>query len=185
MKSYFLPVVALVILFIGTDVHAQRPPVYGTVNSGPSAPVFPTAPGGPLAPVFDPADGGPSIEPIENRADFGTPEIDTAEKIGSGQIRSCSKIEFKSLLDILKWAKCIILVAIIPILFSLALMFFLWGVMNFVRASDSTKQAEGRKFIIAGLIGLFVMTSLWGIISIVGTTLGTGSVVPVLQTTTK
>jgi hypothetical protein len=108
---------------------------------------------------------------------FDTPQA------GAAELKQCSAIKFKSLLDILIWVKCIILVAIIPIIFALALMFFLWGVMKFIRASDSTKKEEGRKFIIAGLIGLFVMTSLWGIISIVSTTLGTGSAVPLLQTT--
>lgn len=108
---------------------------------------------------------------------FDTPQA------GAAELRQCSAIKFKSLLDILVWVKCIILAAIIPIIFALALMFFLWGVMKFIRASDSTKKEEGRKFIIAGLIGLFVMTSLWGIISIVSTTLGTGSAVPLLQTT--
>ena len=102
---------------------------------------------------------------------------------GSDELKQCSKIEFISLLDILIWAKCIIYVAIIPLIFGLAFLFFLWGVLKFIRASDSNKQAEAKKIIWAGLIGLFVMTSVWGIISIVSRTLGTGSTVPLLQTT--
>ncbi len=101
---------------------------------------------------------------------------------GSSQLAQCSSIKFLSLLDILIWIKCIIVIAIIPLIFTAALAFFLWGVMKFIAASDSTKKKEGKNFMIAGLIGLFVMTSLWGLINIVSNTLGTGSVVPVLQT---
>lgn len=100
----------------------------------------------------------------------------------AASLNQCSDIKFSSLLDILIWVKCIIVVAIIPLIFALALVFFLWGVMKFIMASDSTKKEEGKKFIVAGLIGLFVMTSLWGIVNIVSKTLGTGSVVPMLQT---
>ncbi len=101
---------------------------------------------------------------------------------GSLELQQCSKIKFVSVFDILVWVKCIILVAIIPLIFAAALVFFLWGVMKFIAAADPVKKQEGKKFIIAGLIGLFVMTSLWGIIKIVGNTLGTGSAVPILQT---
>jgi hypothetical protein len=59
-------------------------------------------------------------------------------------------------------------------IFSLATLFFLWGVMKFIRASDTTKKEEGKKFIMYGLLGLFVMTSLWGIISIFGVELPCG-----------
>lgn len=124
----------------------------------------------------------PSTQSV-NAAATGQNVIAPTPQAGSPELKQCSAIKFQSLLDILIWVKCVILVAIIPIIFALALMFFLWGVMKFIRASDSVKREEGRKFIIAGLIGLFVMTSLWGIISIVSKSLGTGSAVPLLQTT--
>lgn len=114
--------------------------------------------------------------PPDTTAGVGAPQS------GASQLQQCSKIRFLSLLDILIWIKCIIVVAIIPLIFALALAVFLWGVMKFIATSDPAKRKEGKNFIIGGLIGLFVMTSLWGIIKIVGNTLGTGSAVPVLQT---
>ena len=110
----------------------------------------------------------------------GTPAA--APQSGSSQLAQCTSINIVSLLDFLIWVKCIIVIAIIPLIFALALMFFLWGVMRFIMANDSTKREEGKKFIIGGLIGLFVMTSLWGIIKILSTTLGVDSAVPLLQT---
>lgn len=102
----------------------------------------------------------------------------------SSSLSQCSNIKFSSLIDILSWIKCIIGAGVIPLIFALAFVFFLWGVLKFIGASDSTKKEEGKKFIIAGLVGLFVMVSVWGIIAIVGNTLGTNNsnVVPLLQT---
>lgn len=127
--------------------------------------------------------GGQSTGAINNNTSTDPSIITTTPGSGSAELNRCASIKFVSLLDILMWIKCIIVVAIIPLIFALAFMFFMWGVMKFIMASDSTKREEGKKFIIAGLIGLFVMTSLWGIITIVGNTLGTGSAVPLLQMT--
>ncbi len=110
------------------------------------------------------------------------PAASSTPQSGSSELSQCSNLKIVSLLDFLIWIKCIIVVAIIPLIFALALMFFLWGVMKFIMANDSTKREEGRKFILGGLIGLFVMTSLWGIVRILGTTLGLDSAVPLLQT---
>lgn len=114
--------------------------------------------------------------PPDTTAGVGAPQS------GASQLQQCSKIRFLSLLDILIWIKCIIVVAVIPLIFALALAVFLWGVMKFIATSDPAKRKEGKNFIVGGLIGLFVMTSLWGIIKIVSNTLGTGSAVPILQT---
>ncbi len=123
--------------------------------------------------------------PINSTRTYGDISSNTSSssQTGTQNINQCSSIKFSSLLDILIWVKCVINTVLIPLLFALATVFFLWGVMKFIRASDDTKREEGKKFIIAGLIGLFVMTSLWGIISIFGNIFGTGSTVPMLQTT--
>jgi hypothetical protein len=106
----------------------------------------------------------------------------TSSKTGSAELSSCSSIKFKSLLDILIWIKCIIVAAIIPLIFVLAFLFFLWGVLRFMMASDQKNKEESKKMVWAGLIGLFVMVSVWGIIKIVGNVLGIESAVPLLQT---
>jgi hypothetical protein len=103
-------------------------------------------------------------------------------KTGSAELSSCSSIKFKSLLDILIWIKCIIVAAIIPLIFVLAFLFFLWGVLRFMMSSDQKNKEESKKMVWAGLIGLFVMVSVWGIIKIVGNVLGIESAVPLLQT---
>ena len=130
------------------------------------------------------APGTVSTQPVggATTADPGT--IAATPQASSVDLATCSAIKFLSLLDILIWIKCIIITAIIPLLFAAALLFFLWGVTKYTMSTDSKKREESKKFIMAGLIGLFVMTSVWGIIKIASTTLGLdSSAVPMLQTT--
>lgn len=101
----------------------------------------------------------------------------------SAELTACSKITFDSLLDILIWLKCIIAAAIIPLIFTLAFLYFLWGMVKYIRgAANEKEKEESKKFILWGIIGLTVMVSIWGIVKIVTTTFGFGNTVPELQT---
>lgn len=56
---------------------------------------------------------------------------------------------------------------IIPVLFFIATIVFLWGVILYITSGgDEEKRKEGRVYIIYGLIGLFVMVAVWGIVNI-------------------
>ncbi|MDO8523223.1 MAG: hypothetical protein Q7S12_02995 [bacterium] len=58
-----------------------------------------------------------------------------------------------------------ILNLIIPILMILATVVFLWGVITYITAGgDEEKAATGRAYIIWGLIGLFAMVAIWGLV---------------------
>jgi hypothetical protein len=52
---------------------------------------------------------------------------------------------------------------IIPLVFGLALLYFFWGVAQYIRSAGSDKE-EGRQIMIWGVIALFVMTSVWGLV---------------------
>lgn len=62
---------------------------------------------------------------------------------------------------------------LIPILIGLALVFFFWGLIKYIRTSGEG-HAEGRNMMIAGLVSLFVMVSVWGIIQFAQSALGIG-----------
>lgn len=60
----------------------------------------------------------------------------------------------------------------ISLLFVVATLVFLWGVIRYVIAGgDEEKLKEGRQYIIYGLIGLAVMLAVWGIVGAVVKTL--------------
>lgn len=56
---------------------------------------------------------------------------------------------------------------IVPVLITLAIAYFIWGVISFMTSSDEEAKKNGRAKIINGLIGLFVILAFWGIISLV------------------
>jgi hypothetical protein len=60
---------------------------------------------------------------------------------------------------------------IIYLLVSLAVMYFFWGLTIFILNADDLKQrTEGKNHMIWGIIGLFIIYSVWGIINFVDAT---------------
>ena len=54
------------------------------------------------------------------------------------------------------------------IIITLGLVYFLWGVSKFVGAGgDESSRTEGRQMMIHGIIALFVMVSVWGLVQII------------------
>ena len=66
---------------------------------------------------------------------------------------------------------------LIPFIFALAFLFFLWGVFQyFIAGGANTEQREtGRKFVLWSIIAFVVMLSFWGIINLVQRSLGFGA----------
>lgn len=60
---------------------------------------------------------------------------------------------------------------LIPLLFGLSLIVFLWGIMNawILGGGDETKVEKGKKIALAGIIGLVVMAGVWGIVALLKT----------------
>lgn len=61
----------------------------------------------------------------------------------------------------------------IPIAFGIALLAFFWGLAKFIfSAGDEEKKEAGKTIMIWGVIALFLMASIWGIIALIGSNLG-------------
>lgn len=67
-----------------------------------------------------------------------------------------------------------ILSVIIPVLITLAVVYFIWGVIQYTVSTDEEKKKKARGAIIQGLIGLFVIIAFWGIIKLITNTFGVG-----------
>jgi len=60
---------------------------------------------------------------------------------------------------------------LIPILIALALVAFFWGLVTYIwKGAEGHK--EGRNIMIAGIVSLFIMVSIWGIINLAQNALG-------------
>jgi len=63
----------------------------------------------------------------------------------------------------------------IPVLISLALALFLWGATKYVLAGDSVEgRSKGRGLMIYGIIALFVIVSVWGLVNVLANTFQVG-----------
>ena len=79
-------------------------------------------------------------------------------------------------------AKDIVTNILIPLAFTLALLFFFWGVAKYIKSAGSEKDSKDSKnLLIWGIVGLFVMVTIWGIVSFLKSDLGFGSDVGVPQ----
>ncbi len=52
---------------------------------------------------------------------------------------------------------------LIPFVITLALLVFLWGVLTYVFSTGDDARKEAKSYMIWGIIGLFVMVSVWGL----------------------
>ena len=65
-----------------------------------------------------------------------------------------------------------IFAVVIPILVTFAVIWVIVGIIKYATAKDDDAQAEARKTIISGIIALFVIVSIWGLVAILNSTFG-------------
>ena len=59
--------------------------------------------------------------------------------------------------------------AAIPVIITLAVLFFLWGLVTFILSSDDPEARDKAKSrMVWGVIIIFVMVSLWGLVNVLG-----------------
>jgi len=61
---------------------------------------------------------------------------------------------------------------LIPIVFALALLYFFWGLAKYILSAGGEDKENGKNVMIWGIVALFVMASVWGIISFMSSALG-------------
>lgn len=60
-----------------------------------------------------------------------------------------------------------------PIVIGLALLFFLYGLMTFILAAGNEEAKDrGKRIMIWGIVALFIMVSVWGIVNLLNQNLG-------------
>ncbi len=61
---------------------------------------------------------------------------------------------------------------IAPTLITIAVIFFIWTIIQYTFTTDDKKKESAKKGIINALIGIFIIASFWGIIALVQRTFG-------------
>jgi hypothetical protein len=61
---------------------------------------------------------------------------------------------------------------LIMLMFAVTIVVFVWGIVEmFLKGDDPTAREKGRTHMLAGIIGVFIMVSAWGIIQLISNTL--------------
>lgn len=77
-------------------------------------------------------------------------------------------MDFKTLVDLIIAS---ILKPITVLIIGLAVLYFLLGVLKYIQSvGDETKRKEGATMMTYGIIGIFVMVSLWGLVWVIKST---------------
>ena len=72
---------------------------------------------------------------------------------------------------------------IVPFLIGLAIVVFLYGVIIMIFSKGGEKMQEGKQNMLWGIIGIFVMVSVWGLVAILVNTFGLDNALPSIQMT--
>jgi hypothetical protein len=75
--------------------------------------------------------------------------------------------------DFLKKVNDNIINPIILFLFALAILFFLWGMMQFIlNQNNEEKVTQGKSHMLWGIIGIVIMMGVWAILGVILNTFG-------------
>ena len=70
---------------------------------------------------------------------------------------------------------------IVPLLIGLAVLVFIYGVLVLMFSEGGEKKEEGKQYMLWGIIGIFVMVSVWGLVNILKGTFGLSENVPKVE----
>ena len=87
--------------------------------------------------------------------------------------------------DLINFFTCTLMQAVVPLLVALAVVSFVYGIIQYFLFPDNEeKRKAGKTFMFWGIVTLFVMVSIWGLVGIFsGTFLDGKTVLPSLPTT--
>ncbi len=65
-----------------------------------------------------------------------------------------------------------ILNTLLPLIIAGAVVWFVWNIARYVTAGDDTAKEQAKSRIIYGVIGLFAMVAVWGLVNLLAGILG-------------
>ena len=82
--------------------------------------------------------------------------------------------------DVLNFGTCLIEKSVIPLLFAVATVVFLYGIVMFIKEENAEQKEMGRQFMLWGVVAFAVMFGVWGLVGVLENTFGIANVVPQL-----
>ncbi len=115
---------------------------------------------------------------------FASPPSNVTVNYNTGTSTNGCPPNIESIADVFDLAICILRRSVWPLLISVSVIVFITGVIKYIGSGDdSGAREEGRNFILYGLVGLFVIVSVWGLVGVLQGTFGLGNTpfIPQLQ----
>jgi hypothetical protein len=87
---------------------------------------------------------------------------------------------------LMSWFSGILSLAV-PIIIALAVVFLIWNIFRFAVAGNEEDKAKAKTHMIWGIVGLFIMVSIWGLVAVLSNTFSlsntaqTGPSIPVIN----
>lgn len=92
---------------------------------------------------------------------------------------NCAVNSFSAIHGIINFISCSLIGYIVPMLFALAVASFIWGIVQtLLNPTNEEARKKGKAFVMWGIISLFVMVAVWGIVKIMATTFGLNTFIP-------
>lgn len=93
----------------------------------------------------------------------------------------CPVSSIKNLTDLINFFTCTLMDSIVPLLMALAVVGFVYGIIQyFLNPDNEEKRKAGKNFMFWGIVTLFVMVSIWGLVGILSNTFFGSSSNPVM-----
>lgn len=70
--------------------------------------------------------------------------------------------------------------ALVPMIITIAIIVFFWGLVKYIMSLNDGDKAEGLQIMMYGVLALFVMVSIWGIIKLLQSTFKVGDTNPIV-----
>lgn len=92
---------------------------------------------------------------------------------------SCDLIPNPKLGNLLEYATCVIVKSVVPLILALAVVVFMWGVVQYVMNNgEEEKKTKGKQFMIWGIVSIAVMVSVWGLVRVLSNTFDIEDAIP-------
>lgn len=120
--------------------------------------------------------------------DSAAPQLGNLDIKVSGGEEQCTINKNSSLKGVLCYFTQLINDSVIPFMFAVATVFFIWGAIKFfiLEADEEAKRDQGKQFMIWGVVALAVMLSVWGLVALITSTFGVdGRVLPQVNPNTS
>ena len=91
--------------------------------------------------------------------------------------------QFQNLNDVLEWVLSLVNSYFIPLLIAIALISFFWrNIVALAKKDELVQKAEIKWYLFWGVIALFVMVSVWGLVGLLADAFGIRNAIPQLDT---